>query len=88
MYVDSGIFDLFATVALIVSLYCLYRVNSNPKYKLRSSHQYNIDRYFENMRWYGFKDDEIAEMIHTDHDGHQSIRMANKKAKKERTGRI
>lgn len=86
------VIGVVAIIALCLGAYAAsqtktFRVNLRL-YRKRSKMQRELDHYFENMRWYGFKDEDIIEMIWEHHDSFESLKSANVKAKKERTGKI
>lgn len=69
-----------STIALILVLYVL--VKNDEKKTKKSIYQKEIDRYFKNMKWFGFSDDQIIEMLHG-YSSHESMKEANRLAEKE-----
>ena len=49
-----------------------------------NSYQRTIMKYFDVMRWYGFNDGEIADMLH-EIKSHEELKQAIKKAVKSKT---
>lgn len=60
---DLSYSDIVAWLALFGVMYLLSQQKQDRRRRL-SKHQKMIDEYYENMRWLGFKDNQIADMIH------------------------
>lgn len=79
--------EIISTLSFIGVAYLIINNFHKRKFIKSSSYQKEIQKYFENMRWYGFKDGEIADMLH-DMKSHKELKIANSKAFKERKGKI
>lgn len=76
---------IFSTLSFLGVVYLYIKCVQDKK--IKSKYQKEIDLYFENMRWYGFKDNEIANMLH-EIKSHKELKETNSKAYKERKGKI
>lgn len=75
------------TIALIIGLYLWIGYSPYRKKIKRSIYQKELDRYFEITRWYGFSDAEAADHLHKI-ASHKELKLYNKRADKERKGKI
>lgn len=76
-----------STLALIIVLYLWIGYSPYRKQIKRSVYQKELDRYFRIMKWYGFTDEEAAEELFKI-KSFRELRAHNKRADKERAGKI
>lgn len=70
-------------VVLAIGFICLASHVASKRRQL-NSYQRTIMKYFEVMKWYGFNDREIADMLH-EIKSHEELKQAIKKAVKSKT---
>jgi len=80
----ENIFPLISILSFLGVVFLFAYVFDDRKNKKRrpTSHEKEISRYFVNMRWFGFHDDDIADMLHSFKD-HSSLKQSNRKAERE-----
>lgn len=72
--------EVTSTMALLAVFFLYIYVFEKRSKTTNNKYQKEIAEYFEVMRWYGFKDNEIADMVHKIKD-HSTLKLVTKKAK-------